>query len=242
MSHVFGKSITFRFQPLAKNDAVAVDSLVSARIYADAPTVAQIEDAGGGTTGHIQRVTSWTPDENGKLITFSALTDSDPHSTTAFETFHVVVNFKYESTGPEKWLTEVIHVYRPDALTSRVSVEAPDVYALYPRLETLDSLAVINGHIARATKDVFGRYAGLGNERHRMFDLEKLNDTITYRAAALACMAHVVADQAWLTPYGNFQAEYENAFKNAMPGYDLDGDDVPDPSEALQNRVVYSVR
>lgn len=242
MAHVFGRSIAFHFVPIANGEKVKVHSIVSARIYADSPSEAQIEDhaaALGGFEG--SAITQWVSDSDYlKIITFDALTDADPHSGSEYETYYAVVNFKYESGGPTVFVTEVVHVYRPDALTSRISADYIGVLKVEPKLEDHYTPIEIERFVAEGRDDVLLRYEGMGKETKRLFNLEKLNRAVTYRAAALACVG-LYGENArhWLDKYKIRNDQYLEAFNQSRVGYDIAGSDTPAPDEQINVSVAY---
>lgn len=244
-SYVFGKSIDFVFNPIIDGVPVRVYSLTSARIYSNTPTDAQIEDVGQASTGHIgSRVTSWTDDGDfAKKITFSALTDSDPHASAEYKIHYVAVNFKYESGGPDVYLTEAIFVYRPDALTSRVTVDYTDVLKLERNLSDFFQPSDLEDFIALAKEEVFARYEGLNKKIKRLFGLEKLNICVKLKATALACFDRYNDNApAWLRKSEALEKRYDAAFAASQVGYDNDGDDVPTPDEVARTRTVWIQR
>lgn len=239
---VFGKSVDYIFVPTIDGEPLKVDSLVNAYIYSDEPTEAQI-DNGTGQIG--SAVTTWKDEgDYAKKITFPALTDDDEHSSEDYESYWVVVKFKYDSGGATKFVKELIHVYRPDALTSRITTQYPDVYALEPRLEDFKSPGDIEVFIAQAKKRVFRRYRGLGLERRRMFNLEELNDATQYLATALACMSlYSQNSPQWKDKFDMRHAEYDEIFAATQVGYDVDGDGAPAADEhANTSNTVYLIR
>lgn len=243
MRNVFGKSVLFPFSVVIDNDRIPVHSLLSARIYSTQPTEAQIEDAGQLTTGHVERVTAWTDEGDHNLISFAALADTAAHSPTRYETFYVVVNFRFRSAGIEKWAVEPIRIYRPDAVSSRVTVTHLDVFNIEPRLKEINTPADIEKFIAGTKKeDVFQRYDALDRPLQHLFDLEHLNNAVKCRAAALACMSHYT-DRAdhWRVKYDVRTAQYELAFTRARPGFDAERNSTPSPDER-GSRTIFVVR
>lgn len=244
-AYVFGKSIDFQFCPIVDGVPVAVYSLVSARIYAATPSDEQIADAGAATTGHVgSRITSWADESQfTKVITFPALVDPNPHSSNEFEPYYIAVNFRYESGGPEVYLTEVVHVYRPDALTSRVSVNYTDLLKVERNLGDYFQPQDLEDFITLAKDEVFLRFAGLNKPVKRLFRLEKLNTCVKYKAVALACFDRYNDNaQAWLKKSQYFDARYDETFRSTDVGFDIEGDDAPAPDERAQNRTIYIQR
>lgn len=243
MPFVFGKSIALRWTPLIQNEPTAVDSLVSARLFADAPSNAQIETP--ATAGFISEVVSWTADGTyTKIITFPAVANPDPHSTTEYKKYFVVINFKYEAAGATVFDTETIHLYRSDSITSKIGTTYTNVLALDPKLTDFHLNGDLTNFIEQAITDVVQFYQGQGYERRRLFDLERLNDAVTKRAAALAWIdAYTDERPSMLEKYKLRNEQYQDALKAAEPGFDADSDDSPDPNEKTGRLgVAYIIR
>lgn len=227
--YVFGKSVDYLFVPTIDGEPVKVYSLSTANLYAVEPTEAQID----GGTGYLQQKTAWASEgDYAYKITFDAIADADTHSEDEYEEYWVVVNFRYENAGAIKWAKELIHVYRPSALTSRITTNFVDVFALEPTLEVHRLPGDMEKFIARAKRDLFRRYRGMGYDRKRMFNLEELNDACLYRAAALACISLYGENAShWLEKFKLYDAAYDEVFAQTKVGYDVEGDDAPAPGE-----------
>lgn len=227
---VFGKALEFLFHPTIDGEPVKVHSLSGAYIFEDVPSSAQI-DTPSGYLGSV--VTTWNDEgEFAKKISFAALTDSDEHSVTEYETRYVLVKFLYEAAGAVKWVVEQIFVFRPSALTSRITVNYVDVLNLEPALKNHRTPAEIEKFIATAKKDLFRRYKAAGIERKHMFNLEEMNDACLYRATALADIS-LFKDTAqhWQSLYELRNGQYEMVFAETRVGYDRDGQGTPTPDE-----------
>jgi len=221
--HVFGKSIEYYFTPQADGEPIEVNSLVASRIYTDQPTQAQIEDT---ASGHVEEVTAWTSEGKGTYkITFAALTDSDEHSSTAYETYYIVVNFKYQSGGATKFSVEPIFVYRPDAFTSNVTTSWHEVVALEAKIEDLMTQTEINRLLATAERRIYRKIRAQGGEKRKLFNFEELNDAVLYLTTAYCCRNLAgEGNQFWMEKYRDYLAEAEAVFAATEPGYDADDD------------------
>src|SRR5574343_863448 len=107
MHYLFGQSIAYTFTVIdGAGEVVSLNANVSARIYDTQPMLAQCENT---ATGHLEeKTTAWTANADGsKTITFSAITDAEPGALEEYEPYWVVVNFKYEATGPTVWVKEL---------------------------------------------------------------------------------------------------------------------------------------
>lgn len=230
MPHVFGKALEYIFTPLANGEPIKVDSLVTAKIYSSAPTEDQIEAT---TTGELQSVTAWKSEGNfAYKITFDALTDSDEHSSAAYEKYYVVVRFKYESSGAIKWAKEVIHVFRPDAWQSRISADFTDVIKVDATLGILQTSAEIEDRIGVARETVILDLEARGYERQRLFNLEKLNRAVVYRTLADFFLEGISDDnRSAEIKYNKYNELYEKRLATVNVGYDVDNDDEPEANE-----------
>lgn len=238
---VFGKSIKFSFSPVVDGELVAVNSLVSARIYSDAPTQAQKENS---ASGHIQEVTSWNSEGEGEyVITFAALTDSDAHNKTPYETYYIVTNFRFESGGAVKFAEEVLHVWRPDSITSRVSVTVQDLMELEPRIDKLATLSQISAVIRHAIKRVFFDLQGMGYEKARLFDLQDLNTSVKFAALSdIALSLSAAPNDIWFIKSERYNEMYERVLSNTPINYDIDGAGTPSPTDRADVQSVWLVR
>lgn len=228
MPHVFGKAISYIFTPLANGEPVKVDSLVSARIYSDAPTETQIETTTAGQ-GELDHITTWASEGNfAYKISFAALTDDDEHSSASYETFHVVVSFKYDATGETKWAKEVIHVYRPDAWQSRISATYVDVYDVDHTFELLQTPGEVEARIKVARETVVLDLEAKGYERSRLFNLEKLNRAVVYCVLADYFLESISDDnRAAEIKYTKYKELYDKRLSTVGVGYDVAGADTP---------------
>jgi hypothetical protein len=229
MPHVFGRSLSFSFTPIIDNEPVKVDSLVSARIFSEVPTETQIETP--ATTGYISAVTSWkSAGEYEKVITFNALVDADPHSNEEYETYFVVVNFKYDSGGATVHAVEQIDVFRPDGLTSTIGTTFADVYSVDPKFEDHFGVSQVDKFIADSKKDIFRWYKGLGYPKKSLLRLGELNDACRYRAAQKICLS-----LKWWESMSEYKAAYIDALKSSQPlAGDTSGDHAaPTPSGSV---------
>lgn len=231
--HLFGRAIDFKFYPLADDESVSAAELVTARIYKDEPSSSQIEAVSSGQ-GEIQQVTTWTATgEKEYTISFSALTDSDPHSDDEYEKYYIVVRFKYASGGPTVFDLETVHVFRPNSATSKISVTAQDVYNLEPRVEELaDSILWTEAKIEAAIEDILSRLEAKGLKLNRIFNWQKLNMAAKRLACAYCCEAlSGEGSQFWASKALKWDDRANTMFNSAVINYDIDGDDEPDPEE-----------
>lgn len=240
--NLFGKSINFYWYPQADDEDTSAYELVTARIYSDLPTEGQKE---GTDSGHIESVTSWTAtSENEYLISFAAITDSEPHDAADYETYYVVVRYRYQSSGPIVFDTEVLYLYRPDSATSRIEVTAQDVYDLEPRIELLAKNELwTEAKIEAAVEDLIARIEAKGLKKRRAFNWQKLNAAAKRLACAYACNALAgEGNQFWAEKGAAWERKANIMYESANLGYDLDGSDTPGPEEKVFSGAVALVR
>ena len=106
--HLFGRTIDHRHIPIADDEDVAAYALVSARMYASAPSLAQKQYTDtSGVVGTAK--TSWTEVSPGEYkILFDRVTDPSPDSDDDYEQYWVVVQFTLESGGDTVFTEDVI--------------------------------------------------------------------------------------------------------------------------------------
>lgn len=239
---VFGRSIAYQFNPIIGDEDTDVDSLVSARLYKDVPTDAQLENQ-VGAPAPVSSTNTMTGTAGRYLITFPAVTDPDPHSSNDYETYHVVVNFKYESGGPTVFLQEILWLYRPDALTSSISTVPADIFAWESKLEMLMESAKVATKIDRAIKKVDRDLRAMGYDRRRTFNREKLGDAVELLAVAFCCFDQGgQGNPEWLKKADKYLEWYEEAKKEIPVGYDIAGNDAPAPTESVSTGPIVVMR
>ncbi len=242
--HFYGKDIVFEYFPLAGEEEIALDSLISARLYGPntPPTETQRQDVGQLSTGHIgSRVTSWTlvneegAGPAGYRIVFPAVTDANPGSSTEFDLFYVALNFRAQSGGPELIDDEQIAVYRPDGLTSKVRVTAQDVYGVESKLKNLRSVLWVEAKIELAREELLNRLEARGYPKRRLVNLHKLNLAVKLLAAAYAC--HDLGGEenpSWFEKASRHRDQADAMFDIAKVGLDTSGGDKPDTGTKVQ--------
>lgn len=245
VNHVFGKTISFRYFPLAGDEDMTLHSLSSARLYADEPSDAQRANT---ASGHLQEVTSWTltnPEGSGPayyLITFAALEDPDVNSSEEYELYFVALNFKAESTGPVVQDDEQLQIWRIDGLTSKIDVTAQDVIEIESRLEPYLGQLAIEAKIDLAIEDVLSRLEGRGYAKRRLVNLYKLRLAVKMLACAFCCFDLAgEGNQFWADKGERWLEMSEEHFNIAKVGLDAVGDDRPDPESVVQTGGVVAI-
>lgn len=249
--HIYGRTITFRYIPLAENEPYDAYQLVSARIYGpnSYPSDAQIANT---AAGHVSQATSWTqvneegtgPDEF--EIVFPAIIDSIPSTKTDYDLFYVAVNFRAESGGPVIYdpTPEQLAVYRPDGLTSKIRVPVDMVYRLDSRLaEVAPSDAWMEDKIQAAIDEILERFEGRGYQLRRMFNLEKLNGSVAMLACFYGCLdRYTEGDTSWKDKADLWRARSDELLAIAKVGFDSAGGDTPSPQETVATGAVIWVK
>lgn len=245
--HLFGRALSIRFIPQADDEDVSAYALNSsgARIYADYPTEEQIEDVGQASTGHIgSRVTSWTATgENEYTVAFPALTDSNPHADTDYETYYVVFNYKAESGGADIFDVETIFVYRPDSHTSKIEVTAADVFKLESRIkEVAPTVLWVEECIQSAIDDILAELESRGYQKRRLFNFQKMNLAAQRLGTAYCCDKLAQQNnQFWAAKADKWEKRGWKMFEAAMIGYDITGNDRPTSPEETKFSGAVSV-
>jgi hypothetical protein len=242
--HVYGRSINFQFNPLAGDESVPAHSIVTARIYADEPTAAQKNNT--VTTGAIgSDVTEWTEGQRGSYsIVFPALTDDDPESSEDYEPYFVTTRFRFELDGPVQSVTEQIFVYRPDALTSKISVRPNDIVGRESKIgDILPRKTFIDEKIRDAITRVDRILRNRGYNRKRTFNRELLNEAVELLATAYCCLdLSGQGNEFWAKKFDIYNGLFEEALTVIPVGVDTDGDDRPTPNERAFSGAVAIIR
>lgn len=234
--HNYGRAIDFRWRPLADDRNVDVaPTLVGARIYGPDSEPTESQKNRSDLTGQAgNEITSWTEtDVDERSIIFDAVTDASPESTARYNTFFVVVNFKYDAAGPTVYDEEVIFLWRPDSLTSWPRVSAAGVYSLEPRVRYVaESQKWVESQIALAIEELFARLKAEGYAKHRLFNLEDFEPAALRSATAKVCYAlEGEGNPHWGEKGTRWEKAFETMYKSVAVGYDLDDDDSPSPEE-----------
>lgn len=237
MAIVFGKAFTKSFTAVAGNDPVAVNSLVSARIYSSFPTQVQQEDHTNALTAAVESVTSWIAgsETNEKSISFAAITDPSPQSTTLWETYWLVVSLKYDAAGSTVYIQpEGFKIWRGDAITSRMSISSTEVGAVESKILTLKSSTWIESVIDRAFIHLLETLRAKGYVRRKIEESD-LNELVLTKSIAWCCrsLGSKEGDE-WWQKYKSYIDDYNRDLATLMIGYDTEDDDDKEPEEELQ--------
>lgn len=242
--HVFGRTVDFRFMPIADSEDVPAYALSTARIYLEEPTDAQKDNT--VTTGAIGAdVTTWTEKDRGEYsIAFPALTDASPHSDTEYETYFVTVRYQFEASGPVQSVTEQIFVWRPDAMTSKIRVTPADILKREAKLaEIAPTKTWLDEKIELAIIQIDREVESRGFTRKRTFNREKLNEATALLATALACFdRYGEGSEVWGKKYVVYDKMFNNAIAGLQLSVDVDGDDRPEPEERSEGGTAWPDR
>lgn len=235
-SIVFGKAFTKSYTAVAGDDPVAVSSLVSARIYSSFPTQAQQEDHTNALAAAVQSVTSWSAgtEANEKSISFAAITDPSPESTTIYETYWLVVSLVYDLAGSTVYIQpEGFKVWRGDAITSRMSISSAEVGAMESKILTIKGANWIESVIDRAFIRLLEILKSKGYSRRKIEESD-LNDLVLFLSISWCArsLASKEGDE-WWQKYDSYSKDFENALATLIIGYDADGNDDIEPEETI---------
>ena len=237
-SFVYGQTINYSFTLHNNGESVSLPAsgLVSSRLYGPTTRPTNNQRDRTDTSGFVEEVTSWSggTQENEKIIVFSGITDATPHSTEDADTFFVVTNFYIQDDDQKEVIAEeVIHVLRPDAWSSRVTVAASDLTQVQNKLTDFFSTTQINNHIESGKTEVIRHLENKGMRKDRIYDLEKLNDAVKYASLASACFDLASEEETvWLTKFEKYTEKWKDIADNQLIPFDQDNDDVPEYQES----------
>lgn len=242
-SFVFGKSIPLEWSPAVNGKPVAAYSLESARLYSSMPSQAQIEDS---ESGHIEEVSTWTAlaDSHTYRITFAAVTDASPHSLDPYETYYVVINFKFASGGETKFDRETLYIFRPDSVISKIAVDADRIKERERKVGDIRSDTEIEKHIDAAKRRIFRYLKGMGIEQRNVFNLQELEDATEEAALASICVdLSGEGNQFWFQKANYYDKRFDEIMKCTKPNVDTSGSDTPDLAESETTAgIAYLIR
>lgn len=216
--------------------------LVAARLFTSYPSEAVIEDDADESTtyGFIERITSWTSGsaDNEKLITYSAITDPDPHNV-GNETYYEVLNIQLETGGPETYEVRPFTIKRAGSLQSRLYCAASDITDIEYKIGQIRSDTEINTAVGECEERFIFRLRQNQWERHRVLEGDY------NRAFRLFCTAQICRSLSddprdiWSMKYKDYMDEYQEAFSNDPIHEDTDGDGNFTDAEIQTSGIVY---
>lgn len=216
--------------------------IVAARLFTSYPSETVIEDDTSTSSdyGFIERVTSWASgnSDNEKVITYSAITDPDPHNI-GNETYYEVLNVQLETGGPEHYEVRPFTIKRAGSLQSRLYCVAADITDIEYKIGVIRSSTQINTAIAECEERFIFRLRRNEWERHRVLEGDY------NRAFRLFCTAQICRSLSddprdiWSMKYQDYMSEYEEAFSNDPIHEDTDGDGNFTDAEIQTSGIVY---
>lgn len=241
MAVLFGDSFVRSFTvENHEGDTVAVDSLVAARLYSSHPSTAVIDD--DSDTSGIERVTSWSSGsaEHEQLISYSAITDPDPHSEST-ETYYEVVGFRFESAGDIVRVVRPFTIARPNSIQSRIDVTAAEFGSVESSIYNTDGTGLksstwVDAKITEASKHVLKRMESKDFDRPQIKGSD-LNMAVKYWAVSLACL-----DLKWFDQFGYYKDLYEQIFESFPVRVDRDEDGLIAPDEKGNLSIIQLIR
>lgn len=243
---VFEKSGYFALQLVqgARIEPVAPYSLVSARLYADAPTDAEKEDTTNALGTAVEKITSWSavPGYTHEYrIAYAAISDPDPSADTRYEVYYWAVSLKFSSTGTTVHYVKPFVVWRAQALSSIARVAPLDVFTVESKLEDFYS-NTISAKIELARTLVNVDLLAKNFDLHRV-KFEDTFDLVRYKAVVLACkdLSNEPNDN-WAVKAADYTEIYESLFKKIPVGYDFDDEGGVTPTEEARQGPAFMMR
>lgn len=241
---VFGQSGSFVFAPRVGSDSrpLLPDSLVSFRLYRNAPTQAQIADDDNSDPGDaIESVTSWTDgdDVGEKNISYSAIVDPEPTSSNRYEVYHSVTSYKLESGGPTINDHEPFIVWKPESVGEGFDVHISDLEAIESKIGVFKEDSHIQLVIDTSTRLVKQMLRSEGYDLYKL-DQKTAKDFVIYRALSIVCSdLSAEPNDTWAEKARNHYQTLEMLRKSVSVGFDVSGDGIAEPTETSKNNFAY---
>lgn len=232
MPVIFGKSFTTSFTVHdSDGGTIAIDSIVSGRIYTTVPTEAQKEDSDESEADFaVVMSSSQQGQTNEYLLTYPALTDTDEHASSK-ETYYEVISFKFESGGAVKFVSRPITVIRPNSMFSRIATSSSDMDNLNAKISALKGSSWVTNKITLAVDHLLNVFEGRGYFAH-LIDQKDLDDATLYWAACLACLELSSEDgDVWLARHAQYLEVYNSILNKYAVGIDANADGNIDTTE-----------
>lgn len=238
----YGKNIVQPIQAFIGPDTpVAIQSLVSARLYLNPPSDAQKRDSAGTEGGFEERVTTLTTVDAGSFlysVSFDAVDDPDPSSGAAYDYGYIVANVLLEAGEQEQVIWEEVLLWRVAGLFTVLDVDEDDVYDEHGDIEDQLGDTVTRAKIARAKEEIFKILKDRGLERHRIeqTDLRLL----TIKRATQKCLSSMGPD--YRDVFNDYKTEYENALTAMKIGYQEDDHSAAEPVDVVNSLGAMRIR
>ncbi len=238
--YFFESSMSVSFTAQAGGETVALNSLVSARLYSERPTLAQkVDDAG---TGAIEKVESWTNGNstNEKLIAFSGVDDPEPNSNSDFKIYYLAVGFKLEADETTIYKVLPIYIWRIKPIGSRYGVSATDVIGRQSKLSSYNDGSYLESMINDAEEEIETDLAIEGYQVEDV-DLSDLHLLVLLKAIELAARDKTNdPNDTWADKAKFYAGRYGKRLKTIRIKHDQDGDGLPEENEATAIRTSVS--
>lgn len=233
---LFGQDFSFSFTPIRGDAETAPNVLVSARLYLNKPTDAEVADSANALATALQNIVSWSAgtSTNEKLISFAQILDPDPADADAFETYYVVVSHKYGSSNQIQSVESPLIVWRSALIKSRYGLAAAQVYEFESRIQTLQGDTWTNTKISRAEK-VLKDYLRDHDVEYKRINAEDFQNLLGYQTMVLIAVDLMNQDRdVWESKLEYYTAKFEDVFRGMKFRYDYDGDGVASPNEVKE--------
>jgi hypothetical protein len=235
---VFEKAGTFSFTAVKGLNAepIAPHSLVSARLYLDSPTEAQIADSSYTGGDALQNVTTWTAGTNPheRLIAYAAIADDEPTAEADYDLRYWVVSYRLGAAGTIVNQVKPIVVWRSRVVSSRFDCVETDLYVLEEKLENLLGDPVVSAKIAVAERFVVNdlRSKGINVAKLEQADAK---DLVRYQALKICCrgLSNGENDE-WWAKADSYAQDYMTVRDSLPIGVDGDDDGDIEPDEQVQ--------
>lgn len=243
--HVYGRSIVQPIRAFAGPDqAVAIHSLVSARLYRNPPSEAQQQDYAETQGGFVQAVNTFSATDATELVytvTFDAVNDPEPTSGALYDYWHVVANVRFESGGQPQSIYRQILLWRPTGQFSQLDVSDDDVYEIEHEIETRFGDVRTKAKISRAKKRVMTRLASKDLDLARVRE-QDLSEPVIYLAASM-CLRDMATqgNEDYRAKADYYAAEYEAIWASLKIGY-ADGENSAVEPESKVNTGIRGLR
>lgn len=246
MKYVFEKSFNFSYSPQVAGEIVGTSTslLVSARLYSENPTDAQVADSSNALAEAIESVTTWSAGTNNGeyLVPFAAVSDPEPRASDRYKVFYVVVSFRLQTAGTIVHRVRPILLYRVEGVASRFNVFPSTIYDYESKLESFEASISVADKIELAERQVKLELEseGLNIERLDWIDAKQL---VELKAVALCCSD--LADDTssiWFEKMKTYVELFQKAIKRIPLHYDSDNDGLAEPDEIVKTNFYMPLR
>lgn len=242
---VFGKSGTLSFTAIQGQggDVVTPYALVSFSIYSTTPTDAEIaDDANALATATYHSSTAWAAGISlqEKFLSYDAIDDPAPTSSTKWEKYYYVVRYRLTSGEQIIRTTQPIIMHRAKAISSRFGVTVSDLDALERTLDDLLTSIQLAAKIDLAETLVKQRLHSKGMDLRRL-DWASGKDLVRYLACSLCCQDLSNGEDGWQAKADYYSKHYEALFDSLALGYDAEDDGDVEPEETQKQSYASGV-